>query len=276
MAATPRGFRYPLTTDPNNVPTDLHNLALDVDAMPGISALSTAARDTLSGTLIWEGKQIWNTTTHRAEVFDGSSWQSVTASSLVTTKGDVLVATAAGQIARLGAGADGSALITDSSQASGRRQGFPRAPAVRAYRTTNRTLGTANTGTISLNANTFDTDGFHSTSTNTTRLTIPAGLGGIYLVTGQITWDSSNAGIRELDIFRNGGASADGFVRQINSGGNRMTQTLTRIASLAAGDYLELAGYQDSGASLDILGGGAVGGVANSGVTLFGAVMIGQ
>lgn len=40
----------------------------------------------------------------------------------------------------------------------------------------------------------FDTDGFHNPSSNPSRVTIPAGLGGKYLIHGSFEWDTNTAG----------------------------------------------------------------------------------
>ena len=50
----------------------------------------------------------------------------------------------------------------------------------------------------------FDTDGFHSTSSNTSRITIPSGKGGKYLLVAQTTFASNATGVRIWKIFKNG------------------------------------------------------------------------
>jgi hypothetical protein len=60
MATTDKGVPYPEPTDPNDVPADLAELAAWVDAHPGVSALTTAQRDALTGGELWEGRVILN------------------------------------------------------------------------------------------------------------------------------------------------------------------------------------------------------------------------
>lgn len=74
--------------------------------------------------------------------------------STLTTKGDIYVATAAGVLTRLGAGADGTALLADSAQASGLKFGPITAGTVNKYATT--LTGTASPETITHNLNTRD------------------------------------------------------------------------------------------------------------------------
>lgn len=77
MATTAKGYRYPIGTDPNNVPADIQRLAEDVDAAPGIAVVTTTERDAL---LVWTGRTVYNTTTARHEVWNGAQWIAVVGS----------------------------------------------------------------------------------------------------------------------------------------------------------------------------------------------------
>lgn len=105
----------------------------------------------------------------------------------------------------------------------------------------------------------YDTDGFHSTSSNTGRITIPAGKGGKYLLTASFTWAANATGVREVFFRKNGGAvnPADGALvcQQASIGGNVTGMALSAPVDLAAGDYVEILVYQDSGVAVNILGG---------------------
>lgn len=74
MATTGKGAPYPLATDPNNVPADIQALASWVDARPGVSTFTTAQRDALTGSDLWDGRTIWNTTNNRHEVYSDGAW----------------------------------------------------------------------------------------------------------------------------------------------------------------------------------------------------------
>jgi len=50
---------------------------------------------------------------------------------------------------------------------------------------------------------TFDTDAFHSTSSNTDRLTVPAGKAGKYLVIAKMQFAGGTNGIRQVYIYKN-------------------------------------------------------------------------
>jgi hypothetical protein len=101
----------------------------------------------------------------------------------------------------------------------------------------------------------FDTDGYHDNVTNNTRLTIPPNMGGKYLVHYQGVFAANATGVRYTAIRKNGsivpqynqptsfGASNDAY---INS---------SVVIDLAAGDYIELIAYQNSGSALLLRGG---------------------
>ena len=102
---------------------------------------------------------------------------------------------------------------------------------------------------INMASEEFDTDGFHSTSSNTSRITIPTGKGGKYLLTAQ--WDVQGASSGDYFltyIAKNGTA-----LTAVNRGGcgnigsnNFEGRTFGTIASLVATDYVEFKYQQGS------------------------------
>lgn len=100
----------------------------------------------------------------------------------------------------------------------------------------------------------YDSDGFHDTSSNTSRMTIPAGLGGKYLVIGQASWPQNASGDRYIYIRKNG---TTGFNQTYEraSVNWKSRQQATDVLDLAAGDYIEIVIGQDSGGSLTLEGG---------------------
>lgn len=101
----------------------------------------------------------------------------------------------------------------------------------------------------------FDTDGFHDNVTNNTRLTIPAGKGGKYLINFVATFDGNATGVRDVWIRKNGSdanlVTRAGYNRQTASAsGNTMATTV--VLDLAAGDYIEVMVVQTSGVGLPI------------------------
>ena len=88
----------------------------------------------------------------------------------------------------------------------------------------------------------IDTDAFHSTVTNTSRITIPAGKAGKYLITWRVTWAYNTSGDRGYYLYKNGSILDAGY-------GGASTSTVVQqqqvtIATLAENDYLEVFALQ--------------------------------
>lgn len=126
-------------------------------------------------------------------------------------------------------------------------------PGVHAYRSSG-TTSAAGWSTCAFNAEYFDTDGMHSTSVNTERITCVTA--GVYLVTAawHLQEDGSAAGERIIGIALNGEGTPSygvaGFPYQGNS-------TVTRLATaaiikLSVGDYVTLMVYQGDAGALTV------------------------
>jgi hypothetical protein len=172
---------------------------------------------------------------------------------IVDAKGDLIAATAADTPARLAVGTNGQVLTADSTASTGLKwatpaSGTPTFVGCFVYGTANQTVSNATVTTIPFAAENFDSDGFHSTTTNNSRITIPSGKAGKYLVITRGTFSVSGTGFRQTRILKNGTAV------QINmEPGNSTTDTQTNasyILDLAVGDYIELAVYQNTGGNL--------------------------
>ncbi len=94
----------------------------------------------------------------------------------------------------------------------------------------------------------FDTDGFHDPASNNTRMTIPAGMGGKYLIGGFIAYTANTTGDRWVKV-RKGGATDLSYQRQssVDDAASATIVNISAVADLAAGEYVELFAYQDSG-----------------------------
>lgn len=100
------------------------------------------------------------------------------------------------------------------------------------------TTQTVNAATVPMNSEVYDTDGFHSTVSNTSRLTVPAGLGGKY----GFEFGSNIAALAAgefLRVLKNGSTPIS-----TNEGGTAADEagyvTGSGVAELAANDYIEL------------------------------------
>jgi len=107
---------------------------------------------------------------------------------------------------------------------------------------------------ITWDTETYDTDTIHSTSVNTSRLTVPAGMGGVWMAFYTIEWGAAAAGStgRAAWIQKNGGAQRDAY-SLLYAALSVDVPVLSAAAPivLAAGDYIECGVYQNSGGAIN-------------------------
>jgi hypothetical protein len=142
-------------------------------------------------------------------------------------------------------------------------------PAVRAYHSVNQSIANATPTTLAFDSERFDTSAFHSLTVNSGRLTVPTGLGGLYLAGVAAEWAANAVGERYVAIMVN---AATYIARQRWSPGVASSQDNGQpvaLYRLAAGDFLTVEVYQASGAALNIAAAPALG-------TEFWAVRLGD
>ncbi len=111
----------------------------------------------------------------------------------------------------------------------------------------NTTISTLNWGSENR-----DTNGFHDTSSNTSRLTVPVGVGTV-LLRAQIRWDSNVAGERQILFLKNGSASYPGRAfSKMKDISEQMMSLVSPPLAVSSGDYFEVAAWQNSGGSRTI------------------------
>jgi hypothetical protein len=102
----------------------------------------------------------------------------------------------------------------------------------------------------------FDTEvvddgGLHSTSSNTSRITIPSDGGGFYVINGNVEFASNATGHRQLAVRLNGSTTiANVRIPAVN--GAVTIVSISTMYSLADGDYIELLALQSSGGALNV------------------------
>ena len=108
---------------------------------------------------------------------------------------------------------------------------------------------------VQFNGENFDTDGFHDNATNNSRLTVPTGLGGYYVVFGNLGLVGPAPDKQIIAQFAKNGTELVYTRLRIRLGGSSADNTgvhIGAVLSLAAGDYVTLTAYHDHGSSVDV------------------------
>lgn len=104
---------------------------------------------------------------------------------------------------------------------------------------------------VAMDTESKDVGGLHSTSSLTTRATIPAGGDGFYLVLVLGEWAGSNTtGRRQIEI-RKGGSAILG-VQAVPGSASPQAMSCGVLCQLVAGDFIEMTAFQDSGGSVNM------------------------
>lgn len=185
---------------------------------------------------------------------------------LTSTTGDIIYASSANTPARLGIGTSGQLLGISGGVPAWVSNTFV---GCRLTNSVAQTIANSTRTSLTFDTESFDTDGFHSTSSNTSRITVPSGKAGKYLVTAAVTFTGPNAtGAREVYIFKNAGFYSQVFT--LGSSAGSSGTAIADIIDLAVGDYIEIRVEQASGGSLDVRGNNW-----GTGATYFGATYLG-
>jgi hypothetical protein len=178
----------------------------------------------------------------------------------MTTTGDTIYSSSGSTPARLGIGTAGQVLTVNTGAtapewktpaAGGATYVGVAAFADDVLQGVSNTTATA----ILYPSESYDTDAFHSTSTNTSRITIPTGKGGKYQFTAWCSISATVTGVLQLRLLKNGsttgGNGTEGLIGNVTAGADRVSGTVTVEA--AANDYFEIFVYFSSGgASRDV------------------------
>jgi len=148
---------------------------------------------------------------------------------------------------------NGDTLVYDSSTSKweNRMQAYPRCS---VYSSVDILTNTGTWKTLDFDSELYDKGNMHDTVTNKSRVTIPTGESGLYLILAQICFESNATGYRQGQITKNGTTLIMTFEKPAPAPGHTMLQ-LYQVIELAAGDYLEMKGYQNSGADVYIKSG---------------------
>ena len=171
----------------------------------------------------------------------------------IDAKGDLVPGTGADTFSRLAVGANGTVLTADSAEATGLKWATPSSTpsfvGCSLYLTSTINISNNTNTAVSFVNESFDTDGFHSNATNTTRITIPSGKAGKYLFIGTTSFEGSGTGHRQGQLYKNGSlVKALAQFATITTGSP--VASGSAILDCAVNDYFELYVYQNNGTGL--------------------------
>ena len=250
-----------------------------------VFASSAARTSALSGVLA-EGMVSYLQDTNAVEVYNGTAWVGVSGAGDVTevqagtgisvasgtgpipvvtntmataidAAGDLVYGTGADTFSKLAIGT-ANQVLTVNSGATAPEWKTPTTGSTFAgcglTKSATQAVATATTVFLTFDTEEFDSDAYHSTSSNTSRITIPSGKGGKYLFVATANFEGNGTGQRLLMLYKNGSVHKYSLSLPGLSGAS-WRATTSIIVSAVATDYFEFAVYQDSGVSLNINGG---------------------
>lgn len=126
------------------------------------------------------------------------------------------------------------------------------AAACRAYNSATQVMGNSSFTALTFDSERKDSSGsMHSTSSNTGRLVAP--VAGFYHAGGCITFGASSTATRATLVRVNGLTYVGGLTVLARTDGAGTAVPIHTMYQLAAADYVEIVGYQNSGGSLNSL-----------------------
>lgn len=135
---------------------------------------------------------------------------------------------------------------------------------------TTQSIASATIQAVVFDTEAFDTASYHSTSSNTSRITVP--VAGKYQFNANVAFASNNTGLRFTWFGKNGVTTGRyGAVSSAATQGDVTFHNISYTFNLAANDYIEVFVFQSSGGALNLNGD-----ATNAGATSFEVVRAGS
>ena len=122
-------------------------------------------------------------------------------------------------------------------------------PSACAYASSALAVANSTWTSLALDTERWDTGGIHSTTTNTSRMTIVTA--GVYQVNGWVDFALNTTGMRGIGLRVGGSTYLATDYRNAVSTVSGTAATVNMLWKFAAGEYVELVAYQSSGGSLN-------------------------
>lgn len=188
---------------------------------------------------------------------------------ILTTTGDTFYASSGGTPARLGIGSTDQVLKVSGGVPvwATPSAATPTFVGASAWMNTTVAIPNATFTNVALADELFDTNSIHDNTTNNSRMTIPTGYAGKWLVNGTLSW-ASGTGIRSIALYKNGSYYA---IWDTSPSTGTFSANFSVVMNLAVADYVEMRVYQTSGGNLNLYGNSA----GNGTITTFGVSYLG-
>lgn len=159
------------------------------------------------------------------------------------TKGNLFPATGVNAGAILAVGADDATLVAASGEATGLV--WQNQPAARVYNSGNIDPAVQTWVSLTFDTEQFDPEAMHSTVSDTSRLTVPSGGAGLYLLGANAVFDFGVDDPRHLPGLRLllNGATVMAQTQFVTRKNVSAALTLSTLYSLAVADYVEVQAY---------------------------------
>jgi len=250
--------------------------------MQGVLVFASAAARNAAITSPQEGQFAFTKDTNGLWYYDGAAWvasgatgdiEGVTAgvgitgggtsgtvtvtndmATTITAAGDIVVGTGSGTYDNLPIGTTAQVLTADTTVSPYKvKWATPSAAGYSGASVYNSAyISIANNTDTALTYNTenFDTNSYHDTSTNTSRLTVPTT--GKYLITTCVGFAANAVGYRTAKIQKNGTTNVGAVGTNYNPSATYDVQMNSSVVvSATATDYFEIIVYQNSGGALN-------------------------
>lgn len=229
--------------------------------MQGVLVFASAAARDAAITSPQEGQCCYLKDTDAVLTYSGAAWvgfddSNAIQNAIVDAKGDLIAASAADTPARLAVGTDGQTLVADSTASTGLKWATPSTGSTfsgaRVTKSASQSCANLTYTTITWNQEPLDVGGYHDNATNNTRLTVPTGKTGYFLV--QFNFHPYNVAGCSYKILKNGSTLVEWSDSQNWVNGTEVDFTNQWLGALSAGDYVEVQFMQSTGGARNVYG----------------------